>query len=438
MLAMLKVARSDSAALSNELGAVPDFACVSPYWLLDTSIPIEVRFGIQLIVELGLAKTARAKGQWKNYGATPLAVETTYDELIALTAWNRDRWCKILTAAKELGFLKIAGTPRGGFIYHVLFAPRTYVPAGGLESFYGQLGALGTSDGPTAVPSLFVAANRRVKKKPKRRVQLALGESQSGPAPGLKSDPTGGPLIPGAGLKKQRDADPLVPEAGIKRARVSMRLSPGPGTDGVTLVPVAGRKTSSLNPASGRKAGETKERACASQRVVSEDNDRGVDLGDVPEALRNELLSLEKRNDPGVTLTTATFVAAIEEVLSRAQDRFGDRESAIAFLGRFVSNDRRLRSRTMMNPIGWLVKQAQIGALFEVRAVPDDPWVVFERLSATVKVELLEAVATRSASLRWCKERGIAGVAVTYAKGLLDSDSEALGRYRSKLEEERS
>jgi hypothetical protein len=134
----------------------PTYYAQSPHFTLDRTIPIELRGGlISVLYALAFEETIANNESYRTFGTTPVSVATSYDELTYYTGYNATRLAKLIRSAENQGLLKLTGSARTGFRFHILHALRIYTKR----------------EGENARP--IFAWNREVKKN---RRQLALGE----------------------------------------------------------------------------------------------------------------------------------------------------------------------------------------------------------------------------------------------------------------------
>lgn len=157
-----------------QAAAPPLFCSASPEWMLDASVPIEVRTLVFVLYALAFNEAVEAHDSLKTFGTTAVSVATNYDELRASTGWNRTRLAEIIRAAEAMRILQLTGHKRTGMRYHILVALRSY-----------RAGA------PTETQTPLFAGNYSVRRT-EPNPQLGLGESFS-PAAGLKPEPPAPP-----------------------------------------------------------------------------------------------------------------------------------------------------------------------------------------------------------------------------------------------------
>ncbi len=378
---MLSARASASEQQSSSPTAVPEagaplFHAVSPMWMLDGSIPIEVRTLVMVLYALSFQETVAQNESYKTFGLTPVSVATSYDEIGRHTGWNRTRIAEVVRAAEAMRILRLTGNNRVGVRYHVLLSLRTYTP--------GFI--------PDKATTPLFASDRTVLR---RRKQLALGETLS-PATGLNPDTA---FSPATGTKETT-------------------LSPAIGLNNEISSPATRTEDASPSPAIGLNNTRSKERV-RDHRVTHRDIPKDSNRGALAPDIYNALLQLGKKTDPSLEPGNVIFEGAVTEMLDHLNERFEGEENLI--LSRLVADPRVAKAHS---PIAFLRRGITGGFLLAPAALakPEahSPEAAYTALPPGQQEALMMALEGSRATLAWCRERDIPPAALQHARILCE------------------
>ncbi len=354
-------------------------------WMLDASVEIEIRTAIDIIYRLAFLEAVQRNDSYKTFGTTPVSVATKFDILQSLTGWNRPLLARVISAAENRRLLKLTGSKRTGYRYHILFAMRSYRRA----------------DSEPA--RRMFAPDRKAQPSRPRRAQIGLGESFSSPHEPEQASILGPSDEPKDGQRSSPDE--------LRNAGFS-------SSDAVN--------SPTFSSTSEPKEEATNVRACdprVTSRNTTKDNGRGTLL---PPELEKRVLELARKRDPGIERTSLSFESMIATIIAQIDTRFPG--EAVTVLSRLVQDP---RVTTAENPIGALLvgtgrespKRPNAGFLLQPIAVvttrtPSEatPEAAYTSLPQPVRDLLEDAIESGRATAAWCRERDIPPGALAHAK----------------------
>jgi hypothetical protein len=353
----------------------------SPQWMLDHSIPIEVRTLISVLYRLAFREAVAKNESFKTFGLHPCSVATSYDELQAITGIQRQRLSKIVRAAEATRVLRLTGSKRAGYRYHILVPMRMYAPG---PAAIGQPSAK-----PLSVGSRRVRSNRK---------QTALGE-QFGSViePKDRPDDSESTALVSSAIELKAGSSPAAIE--LETPGLSSAIAPEVRGIGTVIEPE--------NQRSNVRARD--------HRVTQRCSFKGNSRSGVPEDIYGELLLLGKRNDEELRPGNLVFEGAVDEIVDRLTNRFG--ETAMTVLSRLLSDP---RVKNAEKPLAYLRRGVSEGYLIGPtsparRAPAHTPQGAYEALPPGLRDQLQLAAEEGRATETWCRERDIPPLAAEFA-----------------------
>jgi hypothetical protein len=390
--------------------ADPLFLATSVEWIMDASIPIEIRVLCQMITAKALIE-AKAEGRdFTAFGRDQVTAKLNVDWIIQHTGWPKNKAESVRAEALEKGYLSATGSARTGYQYTVMLPLRTH---------------RATAEVPLA-RSMF--ASERVAPKPKPTGQLELGDVSAAvqPPPDMKR-------------WSRADREFYSRSSGAIRTvfsrlsgadrRLFSRLSGAnqelfsrtPGANSELLARLSGANDELYSRRSGAKKGLIDVRARSQE---SRKNPYQKLLAEVltPE-MRSQLLLLARKREEDTEEDSRTFVGALGRIVENlvtvcdndvdliratlarvlTDERVTSHENPIALLQRGICN----KPRFLLNP----KSASRMGKTPDERA--------FYLLPQPVQHLLLERIERGGATAEWCRERDISDGARRVAAALI-------------------
>jgi hypothetical protein len=390
--------------------ADPLFLATSVEWLMDSSIPIEIRMLCQLIFAQALTEAKVAGRDFTDFGRDNATAKINVAWIIEKTGWPKNKAESIRAEALEKGYLTASGSARTGYLYTVTLSLRTY---------------RGNDEVP-ASRSLF--ASDHTAPKPKPSTQLPLGE-------------LGSAAIPPPDMRRwsRADRDFYSRSSGAIRAvysrlsgaerKLFSRLSGAnqelysrsSGADHALLLRLSGANDELYSRRSGAKKGLSNVRARSQEPVKNHYHKLLAEIA-TPE-LRNTLLLLARKREEDTDEDSKTFVNALGRIVDTLDVLCdGDRDAIRSNLARVCADE---RVTAHENPIAMMVRgicnkprfllttkyQSRIGRTPDER----DYYLLPEPLQHSLR----ERVRIGRASPDWCHERNVSDGARRVAEAIV-------------------
>jgi hypothetical protein len=409
--------------------ADPLFVATSVEWLMDTSIPIEIRVLCQLIAAKALTEAKAGGRDFTDFGRESATTIITREWIIAMTGWAKGKAEAIRAEAIAKGYLTVSGgSSRNGYRYTVTLPLRTH---------------RANADMPPAKSLLLVDRPQPKSSKPSPQLPLGKDLAATVPPPDMRH-------------WSRADREFYARSPGAIRAvfarlsganrKLFARLSGAnqdlyarsPGANEALLARLSGADDELYARRSGVKKGLYNVRA-RSQDSVQNHYQKLVAETVTPE-IRAQLLLLAQKREEDTDEDSATFIKALGRIIETLNHLCeNDQDRIRATLSRLVADE---RVTSAENPIALMLRGVvnKPRFLLTARAAhsarpPDER--AYYLLPLPVQEILRERIASNTITPEWCRERDISDGARRFAIAIVESCAEE-GSVISRITTERA